>query len=882
MTAVPSDIHAALSGRYRIERELGAGGMATVYLAQDIKHDRKVAIKVLKPEIAAVLGADRFVVEIKTTAALQHPHILPLFDSGEADGMLYYVMPYIQGETIREKLNRETQFGVDEAVRVAREVADALDYAHRHGVIHRDIKPENILLHDGRAMVMDFGIALAVSAAAGGRMTETGLSLGTPHYMSPEQATAEKDITPRSDIYSLGAVLYEMLTGNPPHTGASAQQVIMKIITEPAEAVTKYRKSVAPNVAAAVAKALEKLPADRFENAKAFKDALSASTFTYMAGSHTAPTVVANARATSRLAIAMSIVTVAALAGAGWTLTRGAPRVAPTRLDLNLEVSAPITGGQDVIVSPDGSMLAYTGRSASGQTGIFLRNLRGEPDFRMLPGTEGGDYPAFSPDNQQILFRRTDGTLLKMSVAGGGMTTVLTSESSFHAHWGTPDRIVYGGPAGSWVTPINGGSPKLLRRIGGRQMFLLPDGSGVLGRGGNGEVVLYDLRTDSLSILVRNGAHPVYVPGYLLFDDDQGGLSAIRFDLRQHRVSGSPARVLDRVAYSAAARGFSVSNTGTLVWRVGAASTGPRSGGSSRLVIYDFDGRADTLTLPTARPAYPRFSPNGNSIAYSSPSRNPNTSDIYTYDFTTKTNTQITFDGNNTSPIWSPDGLRIVYAKSDSDAALGTRLHIKAADNSGADDLLEGVQPNATPTAWPRDDLILYTLEPGRIMTVAPRRDAKPQAYDATRYQESEAVLTRDGKYATYNSNEGGSFNVWMRDFPNPIGKWKLSASHGGAPRWSPDGKFLYYVQLSPPLDTLWRVQVDWKPSIVVRTPVVAAAPGRLGVQQWDLHPDGKRFIAAMNNSAGPAPDAPRAPSRYVVILNWFTEVEAALAKANR
>src|SRR6185369_5868556 len=212
----------------------------------------------LKPELAAVLGAERFVVELKTTAALQHPHILPLFDSGEADGLLYYVMPYIEGETIREKLNRETQFGVDEAIRIAREVADALDYAHRQGVIHRDIKPENILLHDGRAMVMDFGIALAVSAAAGGRMTETGLSLGTPHYMSPEQATAEKEITGRSDTYSLASVLYEMLAGQPPHIGGAAQQVIMKIITEPAQPVTALRKNVPANVDAAVAKALEK------------------------------------------------------------------------------------------------------------------------------------------------------------------------------------------------------------------------------------------------------------------------------------------------------------------------------------------------------------------------------------------------------------------------------------------------------------------------------------------------------------------------------------------------------------------------------------------------------------------------------------------------
>jgi eukaryotic-like serine/threonine-protein kinase len=254
--------------------------MATVFLAQDLKHDRKVALKVLKPELAAVLGAERFVVEIKTTASLQHPHILPLFDSGTADGFLFYVMPYIQGETLRDKLNRETQLAVDEAVRIAREVADALDYAHRHGVIHRDIKPENILLHDGRAMVGDFGIALAVSAAAGGRMTETGLSLGTPHYMSPEQATAEKEITARSDVYSLGSVLYEMLTGNPPHTGANAQQIIMKIITAPAEPVTMYRKSVPPNVAAAVAKSLEKLPADRFESAKAFADALANPNYT--------------------------------------------------------------------------------------------------------------------------------------------------------------------------------------------------------------------------------------------------------------------------------------------------------------------------------------------------------------------------------------------------------------------------------------------------------------------------------------------------------------------------------------------------------------------------------------------------------------------------
>jgi serine/threonine protein kinase len=208
-----SRISGALSGHYRLEDEIGAGGMATVYLAQDLRHDRRVAVKVLRPELAAVIGAERFLAEIKLTANLQHPHILPLFDSGEADSFLFYVMPYVEGESLRDRLRREKQLPVDDAVRIATEVASALDYAHRHGVIHRDIKPENILLHDGRALVADFGIALAASKAGGNRMTETGMSLGTPHYMSPEQAMGEREITARSDVYALGAVLYELLSG---------------------------------------------------------------------------------------------------------------------------------------------------------------------------------------------------------------------------------------------------------------------------------------------------------------------------------------------------------------------------------------------------------------------------------------------------------------------------------------------------------------------------------------------------------------------------------------------------------------------------------------------------------------------------------------------
>jgi serine/threonine-protein kinase len=212
LTGIASSLSEALADRYVIESELGQGGMATVYLAQDLKHDRKVALKVLRPELAAVIGPERFLAEIKTTANLQHPHILPLFDSGEVQGTVFYVMPFIGGESLRDRLTREKQLPVNDAIRIALQVASALDYAHRHDVIHRDIKPENILLHDGSAMVADFGIALAASRAGGTRMTETGMSLGTPQYMSPEQAMGERDLDARTDVYAVGVTLYEMCT----------------------------------------------------------------------------------------------------------------------------------------------------------------------------------------------------------------------------------------------------------------------------------------------------------------------------------------------------------------------------------------------------------------------------------------------------------------------------------------------------------------------------------------------------------------------------------------------------------------------------------------------------------------------------------------------
>ena len=235
----------ALADRYTVVRELGSGGMATVWLARDLRHDRDVAIKVLHPDLGAALGGERFLTEIRTTARLQHPHILPLLDSGDGgNGLLYYVMPYVRGETLRARLERERQLPVADAVRLAKEVAGALEHAHRQGVVHRDIKPENILLQEGSALVADFGIALAVQQAGGPRLTQTGLSLGTPQYMSPEQAMGERTIDARSDVYALGAVAYEMLAGEPPFTGPTIQAIVARLMSEEPRALIAQRKAI--------------------------------------------------------------------------------------------------------------------------------------------------------------------------------------------------------------------------------------------------------------------------------------------------------------------------------------------------------------------------------------------------------------------------------------------------------------------------------------------------------------------------------------------------------------------------------------------------------------------------------------------------------------
>jgi len=318
-------LRAALADRYRVERELGEGGMATVYLARDLKHDRDVALKVLKPDLAAAVGAQRFLKEIQVTANLQHPHILPLYDSGTADGALFYVMPLVRGESLRDRLSRERLLSVDETVRIVRQVAGALDFAHRQGVVHRDIKPGNVLLQDGEALLADFGIALAVTEAGGERLTGTGLSIGTLQYMSPEQASGEHDLDARSDIYALGAVTYEMLAGEPPVTGGTARSMLAKLLTERPTPLRVVRDGVPPSVDDAVMRARAKAPADRFAGAREFAEALTATPTAADQGSGAAATARPSPRRRAGTLALAVLGVVAAFAVVWWGMSQRSP-----------------------------------------------------------------------------------------------------------------------------------------------------------------------------------------------------------------------------------------------------------------------------------------------------------------------------------------------------------------------------------------------------------------------------------------------------------------------------------------------------------------------------------------------------------------------------
>ncbi len=878
--SVTEQLRTALAGRYVVEQELGAGGMATVYLAHDAKHNRKVALKVLRPELAAVIGADRFLKEIEVTANLQHPHILPLFDSGEAHGFLYYVMPHVEGETLRDKITAEKQLPVSEAVRIAGEVASALDYAHRHGVIHRDIKPENILLHDGRAMVADFGIALAVSSAGSTRMTETGMSLGTPHYMSPEQAMGERDLDARSDVYALAATLYEMLAGEPPFTGPTAQSIVAKVLSSQPEPVTTYRKTVPPQVDRALLQALQKLPADRFATAAEFTAALQSGAATGTAQA-TAMAPVPAAAGSRRVVIGLSVATLACAMLAGWGWLRRAPEPPrePARFvmdqpgdgtNVSLRVTSTITS--QIAISPDGRTIVMVG-PGEPEKQLYRRELDALA-WVPIPGTEGADTPFFSPDGRWVGFLEGK-RLRKVDLVSGAAVTLTTLDRSAliaGAAWSTKDTIIVALEAvgGLFSLPGTGGPLTQVPVRDTTSLFfwptLLPGERWLIAgtyQGGEGSlslVVAVSLETGEVRTLVDDATFALYLgEDMLLVLLSDGTLVTTTVDPSDPQPSGVRQPVRDVVAQNASGGAhLDVARNGTAVFL---------SGGEARntLVLVDKTGREVPLLTVPKDYKDPRFSPDGSRLAFEI--AHGNEGDLWVYELGQGTLSRLTFGSENLYPVWTPDGRSIAYTSRRSGIA---GLWWKPLDGSGQEEQLLAGSEIRFPNSITPDGKTLFFRETAagtgfdiHSMTLDGDRSSTPVL--VTAFNESSPQISPDGRWLAYVSDQSGRNEVYLRQWPGGAAEWQISADGGAEPVWDPSGRTLYFRRVP----TVLAASLEFGDAgvTVVRRDSLFSGPYYENIRwpEYDISPDGRHFAFVRLGVSGVRP---------MVVLNWTEELK--------
>jgi Tol biopolymer transport system component/tRNA A-37 threonylcarbamoyl transferase component Bud32 len=868
-------LNAALQGRYTIQSELGSGGMATVYLAEDLKHHRKVALKVMRPELTAILGGERFLREIRIAAKLNHPHILALHDSGEADGFLFYVMPHVEGESLRAKLNREKQLSVDEAISITKQVGAALDYAHEQGVIHRDIKPENILIYQGEALVADFGIALAVSTAGGTRLTDTGLSLGTPQYMSPEQATGDRELDARSDVYSLGAILYEMLVGDPPHMGSTVQAIIAKVVSEEPRPVSTIRRSVPINVDAAVICALAKTPADRFGSGAEFVAALTNPAFSLPSTAGVAALVQHEGRWKS-LAVAgvSAAVLFAAVALWGWLRTPPAADSGVARFQAPVADSRGWAGRRHrVAISPDGNRIAYIAVGQGSEDRLRVRQLD-QLDTDAMEGTDGALDPFFSPDGRWVGFA-TITDLKKVPATGGPPVTVVDFPEPRGAVWTEEDVIYFGSTSGLWRVPASGGEAEQVTTLSAGELLhnrpqLLPDGRGLVFTVATGgvedtQVAVYSWATGEITTLFP-GLAPQYVAsGHLVYGRTDGWLMGVAFDVDRMEVLDDPVTLVEGVLVkSTNTMDYALSRNGTLVYLAGVAGDVPRGG----LVFVDRSGRE--YPVPgLSRGTAPRFSPDGTRIAVGV--GDVPTRQVWGYDLADSTMTPLTFEGHNYYPIWSADGEYVVYSSETTDAV---DLRLARSDGSGAWETLLSNGGWNYPGSWSADGRYLIYREqdpPTRddiksdIMILPLEGDRTPWRFlDLPTSREDAPALSPDGRWLAYDSDLSGQYEVYVNGFPDPGRRRKVSVDGGIGPVWSRDGRELFYC--AGEALVVARVSTTGGFTVQDRTVLFEGYCGGWPYHAgYDVAPDGQRFVTGGQVEV---PDV-----RLVVVLNWFTEM---------
>jgi serine/threonine-protein kinase len=904
----------ALADRYRIEREIGAGGMATVYLAHDLRHDRNVAIKVLRPELAAVLGAERFLAEIKVTANLQHPHILPLHDSGEADGFLFYVMPFVDGESLRDRLERETQLSVEDALQITEEVADGLSYAHRLEVIHRDIKPENILLSGGHALIADFGIARAVTEAGGSRLTETGLSLGTPHYMSPEQASGDRYIDARSDQYALGCVSYEMLVGEPPHTGPNPQAIISKVLTQPAPRVRDLRDLVHPQVDAAIGKALAKLPADRFATVRQFAAALRISeTMPWESPGRTEGTGEATVGPRPwPTVLAWSLVGVLGVSLIGLQLLRstnpsssleGVARLAlgPHPADsISIGAGATTVSGveTDVLaISSDGRRIAFVGREAGETTThIYVREL-GRFEARRLPGTESAASPFFRPDGEWLGFYSWQDRRLKtMPITGSVPQVVCECDPIVSAHWGPDDTIVMDseGLQGLRIVSASGGDPEQItfpeRDLGDREYAFnhprfLPDGRHVLatawgGGGATRRVALFSVGSGERTTLLEEGWAPEYVESGHVVYQRENQLWAVPFDLGSLEITGTPVPVVDSVFSAPFSTLYGISSSGSLVFAPGPVP-------DVRTSLYFAGPSGDLERVSVDAGAWttwgPKLSPDGTRIVFAGPdpagfSGGQATSRIWMHEIPTGSTQPITDSGpGDYWPIWTPDGHSVVFTSLRGDG--GADLYQVSADDPGIPEVLYSDDAIKQAHSWlPGGDGLIFQRQPDPesdfdIWLLRLGGDGTAVSLVEGTGNENHPALSPDGRWLAYTSDRSGQYEIYLRPYPDLDGLQKISTAGGMGPLWRSDSRELYfYTSNTEGANAFSFMGVALDPDPGIPTPLWESSSvfslGSPYGSGYDVTRDSRRLLVAINEK-----EYPLFLPELRIVFNWFEDL---------